>query len=207
MSRSTKRWVSGIVLTLWPLVAVYAVKQSNWGPILATPKTRQLGDPHARLVIVEYSDFQCPACARVQPTVHSFLELYKGRVRFAFKYYPLTQIHKNAINSAHAAQCATEQNQFWPYQDRLFDTQKQWETLANPTTNYLAIAQEVHLDLDRFTRCYEDPSSLGPIAQDQAEGKQRGIYSTPTFIIGDQRLVGNVFISDGARAIEKALRK
>src|SRR5437773_10245188 len=109
MAPATKRIIAGIALTLAPLLGVKSVTQSALGRFLATPKARQLGDPHAPVLLVEYSDFQCPMCARVQPTLHQFLELYKGKVRLAYKYFPL-KMHKNAVVAAHAAECAAEQN-------------------------------------------------------------------------------------------------
>src|SRR5579864_4564662 len=98
-----------------PVAGVSLVKQSNWGAVLATPLARQTGDPKAKVIIVEYSDFQCPSCAAMQPTVHNLLDVYKGKIRLYYKYFPLTRIHKNAMASAHAAECAARQNQFWPY--------------------------------------------------------------------------------------------
>src|SRR5207244_1000165 len=151
MSQTIKRTLVGIVLTCIPVATVRALKQSAWGTALSTPRPRQWGEPGARVTIFEYSDFQCPACARVQPTVHQLMDLYKGKVRLAFKYYPLMMIHKNALPSAHAAQCAAEQNQFWPYADKLFATQTQWAGLSNATTSFMAIAQEVTLDAGKFS--------------------------------------------------------
>ncbi len=204
---SLKRFLAATLLVLAPVAAVYSVKQTNWGPILAAPQARQTGDPHAKVVIVEYSDFQCPSCALVEPTIHSLLETYKGKIRLIYKYYPLTKVHPNAMPAAHAADCAADQKKFWPYHDRLFDTQKAWAPLANPTTSFMAIAQDVKLDIPQFTSCYADPSRVTGIEQDAKEGAVREVAATPTFFVGDDRLVGQVFMTDGARSIEKALRQ
>src|SRR5579862_6338053 len=97
----TRRLLCGLALMLLPVVAVWAFKQTDWAPIADTPAARQTGDPHAPVVIVEYSDFQCPSCAHIQPTVHNFLQVYKGKIRLVFKYFPLTHIHRNALPAAH----------------------------------------------------------------------------------------------------------
>ena len=207
MSRQTKRIVAGAVLTLLPIIAIRTLKQSAWGSFLTTPKARQLGDAKAPVTLVEYSDFQCPNCAHVQPALHQFMELYKGKVRLAFKYFPLTRLHKNAMASATAAECAAEKNQFWPYQDKLFETQSQWAGLDDPTTSYLAIALAVHLDTAAFQACLSDPSKQDVIEQDVREGKAREISATPTLFVGDERLVGSMVETDGARTIEKKLRE
>jgi len=201
------RFLLATLLFACPLLAVYAIKQTNWGPILATPKSRQTGDPRAKVTIVEYSDFQCPSCASVDPTVHKYLELYKGKIRLIYKYYPLPRIHENAMTSAHAAECAASQDHFWPYHDRLFETQLSWAKLQDPATSFMAIAEEVHLDIQKFQACYADPSPLKIIEADSQEAQAHQITSTPTFFIGDDRLVGSVVVTDGARAIEKALRQ
>ena len=203
---NTKTLIAGIVLTAIPLIAVSTVKQTAWGKFLATPSARQEGDPNAKVLLVEYSDFQCPMCAHIQPTLNQFMDTYKGKIRLAYKYFPLN-MHKNALPSSHAAQCAAEQNQFWPYKDQLFQTQAQWATLADPTTSYMAIAQTVHLDMNRFAACYADPSKMAEVEQDRAEGEARQINATPTLFIGDERLVGSYIETDGARMIERELRK
>jgi len=201
-----KRFLVATFLLLAPIIAVQSVKQTRWGPILATPPARQIGDPKAKVVIVEYSDFQCPTCAHVEPAIRQFLDIYKGKIRLIYKYFPL-KMHPNAMPAARAADCAADQKQFWPYHNRLFDTQMSWATLSNPTTTFMAIAQEVKLDIPKFTGCYADPSRVAMIEQDLKEGVERQVNATPTFFIGDERLVGQVMATDGARTIEKALRQ
>ena len=143
----------------------------------------------------------------MQPTVHNFLDIYKGKVRFMYKYYPLTRVHKHAMAAAHAAECAAGQQQFCPYADQLFGRQESWASLQDPTTTFMAIAQETHLDIPKFQTCFADPSKEKIIEGDAEEAKSRDVTATPTFFIDDERLVGGVFASDGARTIEKELRK
>jgi protein-disulfide isomerase len=207
MSPNTKRVAAGILLTLLPVGGVYWARQSTWGAVAAAPKARQTGDPQAPVVMVEYSDFQCPMCARVQPALHRLLEVYKGKVRLIYKYYPLTSIHRNALPAAIAAECAAQQDQFWPYHDRLFTTQPQWAPLSDPTTAYMAIAQELRLNADTFNACRADPSTEKTIMRDHAEAKNRQITATPTLFIGEERLVGTVIETDGARMVERVLRR
>jgi protein-disulfide isomerase len=201
-----KRLVVALLLMTVPVIAVNLAKQTSWGPLLIAPKARQLGDPKAKLVILEYSDFQCPSCAFIQGTVHQFEERYRGKIRFAYKYYPLVKIHKNAMAAARAAECAAEQDRFWPFQDELFKTQDAWKDLPEPNLYYKGIAQKAALDLPRFDACLADPSRVKIIEHDMEEAKARNVNATPTFFVGDERLVGQVFATDGARAIERALR-
>jgi protein-disulfide isomerase len=197
----------GLLLMLIPVIAVNLVKSTGWGPILAAPAARQQGPANAKITIVEYSDFQCPSCAFVQTKIHEILERYKGQIRFIYKYYPLVKIHKNALPAAHAAECAAAQKQFWPYHDKLFSTQPTWASLADPTTSFMAIASDVKLDLNQFNQCYADPSRRNVVEADAEEAKRRQVAATPTFFVNDRRLVGSVFVNDGARIIEEELRK
>jgi len=207
MGMTLKRILTGSFLLLAPVLTVYSVKQTTWGPVFAAPKERQIGEPGAKVVIVEYSDFQCPSCAHIEPTIHQLMDIYKGKVRFIYKYYPLTKIHKNAMPAAHAAECAAAEKQFWPYHDRLFQTQMAWENLQDPTTSFMAIAQDVKLDIPTFQSCYADPSRLAPIELDAKEAQDRQVTATPTFFVGDERLVGEVFATDGARVIDREIRQ
>lgn len=205
MRKSKRRLLAAVLFLGLPFLAVHGTR-SRLDPLRDTPKARQKGDPQAKVVIVEYSDFQCPKCASIQPTVQRMLEAYPGKVRFAFKYFPLKQIHRNAIAAAHAAECASRQDRFWPYHDRLFAAQKEWQHLADPTAAFVTYATELQLDSQRFKTCLEDSSTLLPVQLDVAEGDGQMVKSTPTFFIGDERLVGDVFASEADRIIRRKLR-
>jgi len=199
---------AAVLLLAAPVLVALALKSSaSYGPLLATPQVRQEGAPDAKVKLIEYSDFQCPSCAHIQPFLNGLMQTYKGKVRLYFKYYPLTMIHKNAMAAAHAAECAARQNKFWPYGALLFERQTQWAPLADGTTHYFAIAHDVGLDAARFQTCLADPSVEAGIQQDIKEAQQRAVNATPTFFVDDERLVGTEFEADGARAIERALRR
>jgi len=203
-----KRSYVAVLLLGVPLLVVLILKNGTaYGPLLATPAARQKGAPNAKVTIVEYSDFQCPSCANIQPYLQNIMDTYKGNVRLYFKYFPLSMIHKNALAAAHAAECAARQDKFWPYGDLLFQRQAQWAPLADGTTHYMAIAEETHLDMTRFQACMADPSADVTVQQDVKEGQNREISATPTFFVDDERLVGGTFAEGGARAVERELRR
>ncbi len=204
---SLRKFLAVTILLALPLVVVHFVKQTTWGEMRAAPAARLKGDPAATVLLVEYSDFQCPMCNTVQPAIQQFMEAYKGKIRFAYKYFPLAKVHHNAMAAALAAECAAAQDQFWPYHDKLFAAQKEWAPLTNPTTHFAAMGEALTLDMTEFRECLADPSKRLAIELDVREGKERQVSATPTFFIGDERLVGTAFMSEGARTIEKALRK
>ncbi len=202
-----KQILKALFLLILPVITILGLKQTKWGPVLSTPQARQIGDSNAKVAIVEYSDFQCPSCAAMQPFVHTLLNAYQGKVRVAYKFYPLTMIHKNSMSAAHAAQCAAQQKKFWPYADSLFQNQNGWKDLADPTTWYASIADHSELEKTAFEKCLKDPTQEEIIRRDISEGNERQVKATPTFFIGDERLVGGVFASEGAQTIERELRK
>lgn len=206
MTRKTQKIITLILLLGGPFLTVQVVR-SRLDPLRETPKTRQKGDPKAKIVITEYSDFQCPSCANIQPTLHQLLEAHAGEVRLAYKYYPLERIHRNALPAAHAAECAADQNQFWPYHDELFARQKIWSALPDPTSSFLTLAADLRLDSQRFADCLKDESKRLAIKIDQVEGDKQLVESTPTFFIGDERYVGKVFAVEADRAIQRAARR
>ena len=87
------------------------------------------GKSDAPVVVIEFSDFQCPFCSRALPTVKQVLSEYKDKVLFAYKHFPLTQIHPLAQKAAEASECARDQGKFWEFHDQLFATQQEWSSL------------------------------------------------------------------------------
>ena len=115
--------LAAMLLLGGPFVAVRLVRR-DLRPLLNTPQARLKGDSAEKVIIVEYSDFQCSACAAIQPGLKKLLETYQGKIGFGFKHYPLMRRHKNAYRAAQAAECAAQDDLFWPFHDRLFETQK-----------------------------------------------------------------------------------
>lgn len=87
------------------------------------------GKADAPIVIVEFSDFQCPFCGRALPTVKQVMSEYKDKVLFAYKHFPLTQIHPLAQTAAESSECAKDQGKFWEFHDKLFSAQQEWSNL------------------------------------------------------------------------------
>jgi protein-disulfide isomerase len=147
------------------------------------------GDGNARLVLIEFTDYQCPFCARhVRQTMPQIEAEYvnAGKVRYAVRNFPLEAIHRQAFKAAEAAHCAEDQGQFWPMHERLF---------ANPRAlapdDLRAHAQALGLDLSRFDACLRDSTHEARIRGDLAEGARAGVRGTPTFFLGVQDAPGS----------------
>lgn len=142
------------------------------------------GPASAPITVVVFSEFQCPFCARVEPTLRALEEEHKGRIRIVWKHNPLP-FHEHASLAAKASIAAAEQGKFWEYKDALFSHQD-----ALDRKSLLGYAQSLGLDMARFERTMDDPKSAETIAGDAAEGARLGVQGTPTFFINGRRLIG-----------------
>lgn len=158
------------------------------------PRTQ--GNPDAPIVVVEFSDFQCPFCAAFSREVRPLIEeryVSTGKVRFVYRDFPLMSIHPGALLAAHIANCAGDQGVFWQMHNRIFAgmERREWSSGdAGDFRTFLKYAEELNIDVDQVQQCVES-NRYGPrIEADIREAQQAGVRSTPTFLINDQVLVG-----------------
>ena len=144
-----------------------------------------LGRSSAPVTLIEFSDFQCPFCQRVAPTLKKLRETYGDKVRIIWKDFPLTQIHPQAFKAGEAAHCAGDQGKYWEYHDRLFANQQQLQP-----DELKKHAADLGLDATAFNACL-DSSKYGERVRDGvAQGQRLGVNSTPTIYINGRVLSG-----------------
>jgi protein-disulfide isomerase len=143
------------------------------------------GPAGAPVTVVEFSDFQCPFCARVNPTLAKIQETYAGKVRIVFRDLPLLNIHKNAGHAAEAAHCANDQNKFWEMHDRLFANQQK---LAPADLKEHAVA--LGLDAAAFNQCLDSGKYTADWRRDSEEASRLGLSGTPAFFINGRLVSG-----------------
>ena len=146
---------------------------------------RVMGDPNAPVTIVEFSDFQCPYCKKVQASLNALLAKYHGHVKLAYRDFPIRTLHPQAHLAAEAARCAGEQGKFWEYHDLLFARQ-----LPGKGWDFHALATELGLQQSAFDVCLNSGRFRQEVAKDLQDGLKLGITSTPTFFINGRPLVG-----------------
>jgi protein-disulfide isomerase len=146
---------------------------------------RVRGNPKAPVMVVEFSDFQCPYCQAVESTLKSVLAKHENQVALAFRDFPLTQIHSNAEGAAEAARCAGEQGKFWEYHDVLFANQNKLER-----NGLLEQARTLKLDEKQFDSCITSQKYKAQIEQDEQDGRRAGLNGTPGFFINGVFLNG-----------------
>jgi protein-disulfide isomerase len=163
-----------------------------------------LGTAEAAVVVEEYSDFQCPACASAEPVVKDLIDQYGDRISFAYNDFPLTNIHSNAKNAAIAGQCALAQGKFWELHDLFFDRQLSWEgkSRSEAVNLFKEYAGEVGLDQALFDACLDNKDTEKAVDEDISEARSRSVNSTPTFFINGERVVGG---ADLISTVESAL--
>ena len=144
------------------------------------------GPQDAPITIVEFSDFQCPYCARAEPTVKDLMELekYKGKIRLVYRDYPL-EFHKLAPKASEAAHCAGDQGKYWEMHGKLFAVTPKLEV-----TDLKAYARELSLDAGRFDKCL-DSGEKAPVVQEHFKaGAEAGVRGTPAFFINGRLISG-----------------
>jgi len=157
------------------------------------------GDKNAPVTIIEFSDFQCPYCARLQPTLKDVLNAYPKDVRLVFKQYPLP-FHPQARNAAKASMAAGEQGKFWEMHDMIFENFNQLNE-----EKFSEFAQKISLDVKKFQADYNSNKYDQLIQQDINTGRSANVTGTPTLFINGKRMVQRSF-NDFKDAIDNILK-
>lgn len=154
----------------------------------------------AKVVLVEYSDFECPFCQRFHPTMKQLQAKYGDDIAWVYRHFPLKSIHPNAEAAGNAAECAGEQGKFWEYADALFE-----DIQGFNTTRYTQIAKDLRLNEKRFTDCVSSGKYLGKVNADFASGQAAGVTGTPATFINGQLVSGALPIENMTDIIDEIL--
>jgi protein-disulfide isomerase len=165
------------------------------------------GPMDAQVVIVEFTDFECPFCAKAHETVLSLLNKYKTQVRLVSRDYPLSNLHANAVPAASAARCAGDQGAYWEYYDTLFARASKEQGSALCRDKLIQYASELKLDSRTFENCLESGKHLEEINSDFVAGQQYGVTGTPTFFINGRMVVGAKPLSEFISIVDEELAK
>lgn len=165
-----------------------------------------IGSDSAPVTVVEYADFECPACAQfavlTAPDIKQRL-VATGQVRWIFRDFPLTG-HRNSMPAHHAAQCAGEQGRFWEMHDQLYFNHGRWVAERRPERALRQLAGATGIDMGQYDECMSSGRYMARLEQLQSDGVARGVGSTPTFDIGGQRVSGALLYDDFKRYVDQA---
>lgn len=177
-----------------------------------TDKDHVLGDKNAPVTFIEYSDFQCPFCARFHPTLQQVMKDYAGKVRWVYRHFPLSSIHPYAQKAAEAAECASEQGKFWELSDLFFEKQGDWAQSGLDQAKMNGYAQTAGVkDIKKFESCVTGGKYASLVQADEKSGEQAGVTGTPGSIIigknGSKQLVPGALPIDAIKQmIDSALQ-
>ncbi|PYS25935.1 MAG: hypothetical protein DMG11_21805 [Acidobacteria bacterium] len=161
-----------------------------------------LGPASAPITIVEFSDFECPYCGGLFPTLKEIEKKYADKIRVVYRQYPLTSLHPHAQKAAEASLCADEQKRFWDFHDSLFGNQ---QDLTVDSLKRRAV--ELKLDAPAFNTCLDSGKHAETIKKDILEGSRAGVSGTPAIFINGRLLSGNQPYTSIAQVIEDELQR
>lgn len=147
------------------------------------------GNPDAAVTVIEYSDFQCPACANYQEVLGDSIDtqyVETGDIQFIYHEFPLRNSHPHAIIAAEAARAAGEQGQFWPMHDLLFQNQSEWSRSNNPEALFIRYAEQLGLDRDQFEQALDSGKFRPQVEAAEQAAFAANIQATPTFVVNGQ---------------------
>ena len=148
------------------------------------------GNSEANVILVEYSDFQCPACKAREPIVENLLAEFGNHINFVYRHRPLNSIHANAQLAAQAAEASGLQGKFWEMHGLLFEYQADWSKLSkgelkDALSNYAA---EIELDVEKFNQDLESSAVEALVDEDSDGADKAGINSTPSFYLNGEAI-------------------
>ncbi len=175
---------------------------------LIRPTSHSTVSPNAKVNIVEFADFQCPACAAAYPIMEQILAFYKNnpQVNFVARNFPLPQ-HQYALLTAEAAEAASAQGKYWEMYGLIYTGQNDWVNSADPMSILVGYAAQLKLDVNKFKAEVTANKYDNIIQQDKQDGVAIGINSTPTFFINGVKEIGIQSVSDFKARIDSALTK
>jgi protein-disulfide isomerase len=157
-------------------MAIHAPARNS--SVVLTPVDHVIGPVSARIVVVEFGDFECPSCAQAFPGVKILLKRFDRRIRFAYRHFPIVEAHPHAELAAEAAEAAGAQGRFWEMHDQLFENQQHLKLKA-----LRRYAEAIGLDLSRFDADMADHIYLQRVQEHIASGRAIGVHSTPGFFV------------------------
>jgi predicted DsbA family dithiol-disulfide isomerase len=169
---------------------------------VATEGFPSMGPANAPVTIVEFSDFECPYCGGLYPTLKQVEKNYPQTVRIVYRQFPLTNLHPHAMKAAEASLCAADQNKFWEFHDSMFSNQRE---LSVPDLKQRAV--DLKLDTQAFNQCLDSGRKAAAIQADIQDGARAGVSGTPALFINGRLLSGNQPYSEIKDVIEDELQR
>src|SRR3989304_3001183 len=172
-----KKYILFFIFTVFFSVSISSSGEQQVSPVK--------GALDGHVTIVEFSDFECSYCAKVEPTINKVLDEYKNEVKLIYRHFPLVLFHKNAFKASLAAEAAGKQGKFWEMHDKMFNNQQNIKE-----EDLLKYAEELKLDMEAFTKAMNSQEAKEIVERDMQLGKEFGVLATPTFFVNGKMFLG-----------------
>ena len=176
--------------------SVDSVSESDWVK----------GNPSATVTLIEYADFQCPACASYFPLVKQLSEDFSDNLRIVYRHFPLRSIHPRAQIAGQAAEAAGLQGKFWEMHDLLYERQKEWVDDKNYEDLFAKYAQELGLDIDKFNKDLKGDITKNRVNRDYLSANKAELRGTPSFFLNGKKIVNPKDYNNFKILINEALK-
>ena len=198
MKNDQKIIISTVLGTVLLFIGILWLTSSSQTPIEVSVNDLVTDTPHAIgadssaavMTIVEFSDFDCPACALTYPTVKDFVDSNSDKVRLVYRHFPLVSIHPNAQLAAVASEVAAESGLFWQYHDLLFKNQALWSDSTKAEDLFADYAEELGMDRSFFIDQLSNEQLIANVFEDTAKARELRLNATPTFFINGELVQG-----------------
>ncbi len=185
--------VALVVIVLIGASVLYSkqtAERANEGVVI---ESHVKGNPDAAVTLIEYSDFECPACAQFSPYIKELMNEYGDELRFEYRHFPLINIHAQAIPAARAAEAAAQQGKFWEMHDKLFENQSVWTRSSSPAAAFNQYAEELGLDMAKFKLHLNSTVITDSINASFDDARGRDFTGTPSFLLNDEKMTFTTF--------------
>lgn len=184
--------IVGIVVVVGGFIFITRPRANAPSSANASPSNHVMGANTKNVTLIEYGDYQCPACGQYYPVVKQVTDKYQNDILFQFRNFPLESIHKNARAGARAAEAADLQGKYWEMHDQLYENQNTWAGSSDPLSFFEGYAKAVGItDMAKFDSDYKSASVNAVINADLKEGQAIGANSTPTFVLDGTKVTDN----------------
>ena len=206
-------WASAILIVGVTIIGIWSIANSDktvtsqGNGIIAENITAgewTKGAENPKVTLVEYSDFQCPACAAYYSLIDKTILEYGDRISFTYRHFPLPQ-HKNALAASYASEAAGKQGKFWEMNQMLFERQSKWAESYTATQTFEGYAKELNLDLTQYKKDVSSPETKESVSHDRKTGEASSVQSTPTFFLNNKKMQSPRTYEEFKALIEYAL--
>jgi len=185
-------WIGGITIILIILLFLTVGGGSNIKPPFEAGAVHPLdnikGNASSSVLIIEYSDFQCPACRAYYSMLKELTAEFGDRAAFVYRNFPLTEIHPNAEFAARAAQAAGKQGKFWQMHDLLFEKQNEWDKVADIRPMFESYASLLGISVDQFRADFASKEVINFVRAQRANAIKLGLQGTPSFFVNGKQI-------------------